>query len=507
MLAFVKEIEWKSFLTEYNRELLSYEEVVERLSPELIKAGWLGYAGATDEEISTIEKRLATHLPPSYQAFLKISNGWRFPSVSIFDLLPTSKVSWFREQNQDWIDTYVETSSETQAISDEEYFVYGDKQDCVNFRAEYLQTALQISELGDSAVVLLNPKVVTPDGEWETWFFANWLPGAVRYRSFGDWLSAERLACRKQLKLLSPAQKKNATSKKPRTAKKAAEAACNGQTQVALEALESLATKGDDSATAPLAEFYAFLGQWDKVITNAGRLIANPEAVNRIPEVFTDMVKLLGLAGHHSGDWQRVIDVVEIAARANANRYPGKELEKARDYYEKIFFNLIDYAKRQGKPPHELIAIFPVPNHLKYLIEAKNISSEQREVRYQKAVKIADAISYLKTPSQKAEHVFALIKDVWEDKALELYEAHGTNFLMAWEAALYVACAYIRRGNTHAAWIVIATNLSKWWPVAIVQIAPVILLTDEHLKTLMTPERCQLVLSTPRGPEALKKDK
>jgi hypothetical protein len=240
---------------------------------------------------------------------LKISSGWRFPSVSIYDLLPTSKVAWFREQNQDWIDTYVYTSSEAPAISDEEYFVYGDKQDCVNFRAEYLQTALQISELGDSAVVLLNPKIVTPDGEWETWFFANWLPGAVRYRSFDDWLSAERLACRKQFKLLSKAQKKNVTLKKPRTAKKAAEAARNGQTQVALEALESLATKGDDSATAPLAEFYAFLGQWDKVITNAGRLIANPEAVYRIPEVFTDMVKLIGLAGHHLGAWQRVIEV------------------------------------------------------------------------------------------------------------------------------------------------------------------------------------------------------
>ena len=43
----------------------------------------------------------------------------------------------------------------------------------------------------DSAIYLLNPKVVTPDGEWEAWFFANWLPGAARYRSFVELMQAE----------------------------------------------------------------------------------------------------------------------------------------------------------------------------------------------------------------------------------------------------------------------------------------------------------------------------
>jgi HEAT repeats len=32
---------------------------------------------------------------------------------------------------------------------------------------------------------------VWPDGEWEAWFFANWLPGAMRYRSFADWMRQE----------------------------------------------------------------------------------------------------------------------------------------------------------------------------------------------------------------------------------------------------------------------------------------------------------------------------
>src|SRR6266851_1738567 len=103
----MNESAWKAVLSEYNRELLSYEEVVEALPRELIKAGWLGYSGASEAEVAATETRLASDLPPSYRAFLKVSNGWRFPSVSISDLLPAAKAAWFREQNQDWIDAYV----------------------------------------------------------------------------------------------------------------------------------------------------------------------------------------------------------------------------------------------------------------------------------------------------------------------------------------------------------------------------------------------------------------
>jgi len=60
-----------------------------------------------------------------------------------------------------------------------------------NFDVKHLAHTLCISEVGDSAVLLLNPMVVWPDGEWEAWLFANWLPGATRYRSFADWMTHE----------------------------------------------------------------------------------------------------------------------------------------------------------------------------------------------------------------------------------------------------------------------------------------------------------------------------
>jgi hypothetical protein len=503
------ESEWKNFLAEYNRELLSYEEVVEVLPPERIKAGWLGCVGASEGEITAVEKRLAMPLPPSYRAFLKVSNGWSFPSVSIFDLLPATKVVWFCEQNQDWIDAYVGPSAELPPISDKEYFVYGAKQDCITFRADYLQTALQISEVADGSVVLLNPKATTPQGEWETWFFANWLPGAVRYRSFVEWLAAERKTCRKQLKPLPKAKvAKYVTAKKPVSVKKAQAAARCGQTELALESLETFAAKGDDGAAASLAELYAFLGQWAKVISNAGRLIANPGAAY-VDNVFCDMIRLLGRAGHRSGEWSRVIEVVEAASKANANRFAeeyrnqndkaGREIvQRTEQRYEKIFRNLIQYAKRRGKPPHELLAIFSVRGCM------DDMNEQERRAWYETAVKNVDSLrpDLKKNPQAKMEHFFSLAKGVLEDEALKLYEAHGKTFAMAWQAAEHVAPVYVRRGNPDAAWTAIESNLRHWWPIGHAQVAPVILLIDEHLEELMTPERCQFVLSTPRGPEA-----
>ncbi len=78
-----------------------------------------------------------------------------------------------------------------QHVSDNEYFIYGENQDCSKLRTEYLRTALEISDKGESSIYLLNPQIVTESGEWEAWFFGDWLPGADRYRSFQEMMQAE----------------------------------------------------------------------------------------------------------------------------------------------------------------------------------------------------------------------------------------------------------------------------------------------------------------------------
>jgi hypothetical protein len=106
----------------------------------------------------------------------------------------TEEIEWFSTRNQQWIDAYTQLPTPYDSlptVPDDRYFVYGDKQDSAWFRTEYLQTTLEISDVGDSAIMLLNPQVVTPEGEWEAWFFANWLPGARRYRSFWEMMHDE----------------------------------------------------------------------------------------------------------------------------------------------------------------------------------------------------------------------------------------------------------------------------------------------------------------------------
>jgi len=195
--------DWESFLKRWSQETIdAIGHDRNELPPEVLKSGWLGYPGATEQQITRVEARLGTILPPSYHAFLKITNGWRQTSLFSNKLWSIDDIKWFAVRHQAWIDAFWKKSEHppsesfnakapSPSIADVDYFVYGNEQDCSKIRVEYLQAALEISQHGDGAIYLLNPQVVTPDGEWEAWFFGDWLPGVDRYRSFQDMMQAE----------------------------------------------------------------------------------------------------------------------------------------------------------------------------------------------------------------------------------------------------------------------------------------------------------------------------
>jgi HEAT repeat protein len=148
-----------------------------------------GNAGASEDQLAAVEEQLKIKLPASYRTFLSASNGWKFDSDMTPAIRPAEKIRWFRKEHKDWYEAY-QMSAEPLSVMEKDYFDYA-KQDCVVFEIKHLAQALCISEFGDEAVVLLNPMVVWPDGEWETWFFSNSSPGATRYRSFADWMCEE----------------------------------------------------------------------------------------------------------------------------------------------------------------------------------------------------------------------------------------------------------------------------------------------------------------------------
>jgi hypothetical protein len=189
---------WQRFLEQFSRELLADPSVRESVPEAVRKSGWMGFAPASEEKIQRVEAKLKMALPPSYREFLAVTNGWRCTGPFIHKLWGTSKIAWFSKRNQDWIDAYTDDGENDDEIDDEEYFVYGPEQSTVTFRNSYLRAALEISDCGDSAIYLLNPEVKTRSGEWEAWFFANWLPGARRFRSFEDLMKDARVRIKTQ---------------------------------------------------------------------------------------------------------------------------------------------------------------------------------------------------------------------------------------------------------------------------------------------------------------------
>ena len=191
---------WLDFLQQWNEEALNILASLQKynssflteLEQEFLQRKTLSQSGATKSQIQFLENRLGTKLPPSYVDFLSTSNGWIQLAMDVDDglLWSTEEVVWFREQDPEWIEAWDCDPNDT--VPDSDYFVYGEKQDCVHLRTKYLRTALAISPCIESAVYLLNPQIVTPEGEWEAWYFGNALPGADRYRSFLEMMIAEK---------------------------------------------------------------------------------------------------------------------------------------------------------------------------------------------------------------------------------------------------------------------------------------------------------------------------
>lgn len=186
-------IDWPSFLKGYSDELLADEEIREFLPADAVAAGWLGFPGASVEDLTALESRLGVALPPSYREFLATSNGCRTTGRGSIALWPTDQVRWLRDVDQELIDIWL-SSAGTPPVPDEVYFIYGEAQYSYNIRNEYLRDMLAISsrDWANQDQLWLNPRVVFEDGEWEAWSFSTEYPGAYRYRSFWDLMQRER---------------------------------------------------------------------------------------------------------------------------------------------------------------------------------------------------------------------------------------------------------------------------------------------------------------------------
>ncbi|PFG18179.1 SMI1/KNR4 family protein SUKH-1 [Propionicimonas paludicola] len=164
-------------------------------------------APASAEAIAALEERLGRTLPPSYRAFLELTDGaitkpgWDhilLPSNEGDDagLLTTGQVGWLRDKSPDTVEIWSDGPESN--LPDEVYFDYSRTQDCVQLKVSHLPHLLQISCFEWESAILLNPLACQSDGEWEAWSFDVTDPGAFRYRSFADLLRADTTELRKR---------------------------------------------------------------------------------------------------------------------------------------------------------------------------------------------------------------------------------------------------------------------------------------------------------------------
>ncbi len=115
---------------------------------------------------------------------MRVSNGIYsiYGEIEEESIWPVNKLISVAEYDPDIIDGW-----EGMNVSDEEYFIYGNSQDPVIFRSEYLETAVAISSEYDGSIFLLNTEIYK-DEESEIMDLSSRHPGVFRYKNFYDFL-------------------------------------------------------------------------------------------------------------------------------------------------------------------------------------------------------------------------------------------------------------------------------------------------------------------------------
>ncbi len=174
-------IDWRRFLTRWSAEWADARRDEVDPSPEdevAQRERWLGYAPADGADIAALEERLGCELPPSYCAFLQVSNGWRHAGGFVWKLAGTEDVHWHED---------VHHLGETFDAS------WGDEDNPPEVRAQVglWARALQLHVESDATYLLLDPADVGPDGEWAVREWAGWHAAEpCRYPSFAAYMVA-----------------------------------------------------------------------------------------------------------------------------------------------------------------------------------------------------------------------------------------------------------------------------------------------------------------------------
>ena len=167
--------DWASFLLDWSDELIAIDEgraaIAGRRQGIGLARPCRGIRRADRHRRDSARASAAALLPGISENLERLAQC----RLLLHRLWSTDDIEWFRVRHADWIADW--------NLGAEHYAARNVAQGIPPAADEqrYLPAALEISDVGDSAIYLLNPLVTGLDGEWEAWFFSNWNPAAVRY--------------------------------------------------------------------------------------------------------------------------------------------------------------------------------------------------------------------------------------------------------------------------------------------------------------------------------------
>ncbi|MFJ8476412.1 SMI1/KNR4 family protein [Kitasatospora sp. NPDC094011] len=161
--------DWRSFLTRWSAEWAgtygSPDELPAAADEPAWHARWLGAEPAAGERITAVEELLGHRLPPSYRAFLEVSDGWRHAGGFVHRLAGSGEARWHED-----------------ASGLSEYYGEGELKGMWG-------RALQLDVESDMTTVLLDPLAVGEDGEWAVYCHKSWAAcEPARYGSFREFM-------------------------------------------------------------------------------------------------------------------------------------------------------------------------------------------------------------------------------------------------------------------------------------------------------------------------------
>ncbi|MFF4578592.1 SMI1/KNR4 family protein [Streptomyces sp. NPDC001389] len=182
--------EWEPFLRTWSDERDAARRAEEPSEPPL---GRLGFEPAPPERIAALEARLGAPLPPSYRAFLEVSDGWRWAGEFVELLAPAAGVGLVRELTAALHEELTMWEREDlDADLDAEDEDEEEEEDEEEYESARWNRSVQISLAGDQTWLLLDPGDVDGDGEWAAYRYSSWSGyGPKRYDSFAALMRAE----------------------------------------------------------------------------------------------------------------------------------------------------------------------------------------------------------------------------------------------------------------------------------------------------------------------------